>query len=169
MVSGSEVKPSDIVREAKLAGCKSISYTYTEPTIFFEYAYDIVILARKEGLYNNFVTNGYMTIEAIEAIKPYLDSANVDLKGFSEEFYQKFCQAHLEPVLESIRTMKKLGYGLRLQHSLYRGRMIRKKILEGSQNLSQASVKKSHGTYPGSTLIINTGCFSDSCRNPEQC
>ena len=108
-VSGNEVKPSDIIKEAKLAGCKSISYTYTEPTIFFEYAYDIAILARKEGLYNNFVTNGYMTIEAIEAIKPYLDSANVDLKGFSEEFYQKFCQAHLEPVLESIRTMKKLG------------------------------------------------------------
>jgi pyruvate formate lyase activating enzyme len=108
-ISGSETKPSDIVKDAKLAGCKSISYTYTEPTIFFEYAYDTAALAKKEGLYNNFVTNGYMSIEAIETIKPYLDSANIDLKGFSEEFYQKFCQAHLEPVLESIRTMKRLG------------------------------------------------------------
>mgnify|MGYP001616969164 CR=1 FL=1 len=108
-ISGSEVKPADIVRDAKLAGSKSISYTYTEPTIFFEYAYDVAKLAKKNGLYNNFVTNGYISVEALEAIKPYLDSANVDLKGFSEEFYQKFCRAHLEPVLESIRAMKKLG------------------------------------------------------------
>ncbi len=107
--SGKDTKPEDIVRDARLAGCKSISYTYTEPTVFFEYAYDVARLAKKEGLYNNFVTNGYMTIEAIEAIKPYLDSANVDLKGFSEGFYQRFCQAHLEPVLESIRAMKKQG------------------------------------------------------------
>ena len=108
-ISGSGTKPSDIVKDALLADCKSISYTYTEPTVFFEYAYDTAVLARKKGLYNNFVTNGYMSIEAIETIKPYLDSANIDLKGFSEEFYQKFCQAHLGPVLESIRTMKKLG------------------------------------------------------------
>jgi len=107
--SGKDTNPEDIVRDALAAGCRSISYTYTEPTIFFEYAYDVARLAKKQGLYNNFVTNGYMTIEAIEAIRPYLDSANVDLKGFSEEFYQKFCQAHLEPVLESIKTMKKLG------------------------------------------------------------
>lgn len=106
---GKDTRPGDIIRDAKLSGCKSISYTYTEPTIFFEYAYDVAKLAKKEGLYNNFVTNGYMTIEALEAIKPYLDSANVDLKGFSEDFYQKLCQAHLGPVLESIRAMKRLG------------------------------------------------------------
>lgn len=108
-VSGSEIKPADIVKDAKARGCKSISYTYTEPTIFFEYAYDIAKLAKKEGLYNNFVTNGYMTAEALKAIKPYLDSANVDLKGFSEDYYSKLCKAHLSPVLESIRAMKKLG------------------------------------------------------------
>ncbi len=108
-ISGKEARPADITRGAKQAGSKSISYTYTEPTIFFEYAHDIAKSAKKEGLYNNFVTNGYMSVEALEVIKPYLDSANVDLKGFSEEFYQKFCKAHLEPVLESIRAMKKLG------------------------------------------------------------
>ena len=113
---GKDTKPEDIVRDARLSGCKSISYTYTEPTIFFEYAYDVAKLAKKEGLYNNFVTNGYMTTEALEAIKPYLDSANVDLKGFSEDFYQKFCQAHLEPVLEAIRAMKKLGVDYNAYH-----------------------------------------------------
>lgn len=108
-VSGKDTKPEDIVKDAILAGCRSISYTYTEPTIFFEYAYDVARRAKKEGLYNNFVTNGYMTSQALQAIRPYLDSANVDLKGFTEDYYSRFCHAHLEPVLESIRLMKKLG------------------------------------------------------------
>lgn len=108
-VSKNFVKPEDVIKETKRTGCKSISYTYTEPTIFFEYAYDIAKLAKKQGLYNNFVTNGYMTKKALETIRPYLDSANVDLKGFSQEFYSRFCKARLEPVLESIKTMKELG------------------------------------------------------------
>lgn len=130
-VSGKDTKPEDIVRDAALAGCKSVSYTYTEPTIFFEYAYDIARLAKKEGLYNNFVTNGYMTTEALEAIKPYLDSANVDLKGFSEDFYKKFCQAHLEPVLESIRAMKKLGIWVEITTLIVPGQNDSKEELEG--------------------------------------
>ncbi len=108
-VSGSEIKPVDIIKDAKSSGCRSISYTYTEPTIFFEYAYDVAMLAKGQGLFNNFVTNGYMTIEALETISPYLDAANVDLKGFSERFYSALCHAHLSPVLESIKTMKRLG------------------------------------------------------------
>ncbi|MCX5687255.1 MAG: AmmeMemoRadiSam system radical SAM enzyme [Candidatus Omnitrophica bacterium] len=130
-ISGREVKPADIVKDAKLANCKSISYTYTEPTIFFEYAYDIATLAKKEGLYNNFVTNGYMSTEAIETIKPYLDSANIDLKGFSEEFYQKFCQAHLNPVLESIRTMKRLGIWVEITTLIIPGENDSEKDLTG--------------------------------------
>jgi len=90
-------------------GCQSISYTYTEPTIFFEYAYDTAKLAKKEGLANIFVTNGFMTPEALETINPFLDACNVDLKSFREEFYKKICKAHLQPVLDSIRLMKKLG------------------------------------------------------------
>lgn len=108
-LGGYELKPEEVVREAKRYRCMSISYTYTEPTIFFEYAYDTARLAKKEGLYNNFVTNGYMTKEALDTIKPYLDAANVDLKFFKEETYKKICGAHLEPVLDSIRYMKKLG------------------------------------------------------------
>ena len=104
-----EPAPEEIVREAKKHDCKSISYTYTEPTVFFEYAYDTAKIARREGLYNTFVTNGYMTIEALDAIKPYLDAANVDLKSFDDETYKKACAGRLEPVLRSIRHMKKIG------------------------------------------------------------
>ncbi len=107
-LSGYELSPEDIVYQAKNKGCQSISYTYTEPTIFFEYAYDTAKLAKKEGLANIFVSNGYMTSEALETISPYLDACNVDLKSFNEEYYKRMCKAHLEPVLSSIRLMRKL-------------------------------------------------------------
>lgn len=102
------VSPREVVSEAKKYNCKSISYTYTEPTIFFEYAYEIAKIAKKEGLYNIFVTNGYMTTDALVMIAPYLDAANVDLKFFKDDSYLKTCGAHLEPVLETIRLMHKL-------------------------------------------------------------
>ena len=104
-----ELLPEQIVRQAKKNNCSSISYTYTEPTIFFEYAYDTAKLAKEAGLYNNFVTNGYMSKEALDTIRPYLDAANVDLKSFSEDYYKKNCKAHLQPVLDSIIYMKKLN------------------------------------------------------------
>jgi pyruvate formate lyase activating enzyme len=109
---GYSLSPEEIVQQAKTSGCRSISYTYTEPTIFFEYAYDTARLGRKAGLANVFVTNGYMTPEALETIKPYLDAANVDLKAFRDETYKKVCGGRLEPVLESIRLMRKLGIWL---------------------------------------------------------
>ena len=102
------LEPEQIIKQAKLNDCKSIAYTYTEPTIFFEYAYDTAKLAKKEGIKNVFVTNGYMSKQALEAINPYLDGANVDLKSFREGFYSKICKASLKPVLESIKLMKKL-------------------------------------------------------------
>ena len=107
-LAGHKLLPKEVVSQAKSHGCQSISYTYTEPTIFYEYAYETSKLAKEEGLANVFVTNGYMTSEALESINPYLDACNVDLKSFREEFYKDFCRAHLEPVLESIRLMKKL-------------------------------------------------------------
>ena len=82
--------PEEIVARALKNNCKSISYTYTEPTVYFELAYDTSILAKRNGLRNVFVTNGYMTTEAIDMLKGYLDAANIDLKGFSEEFYRKY-------------------------------------------------------------------------------
>lgn len=106
---GFKLLPQEVVREAKARGCQSISYTYTEPTIFFEYAYDTAKLAKQEGLTNNFVTNGFMTPEALETIHPYLDAANVDLKAFREETYKKVCKARLAPVLDSIKLMRKMN------------------------------------------------------------
>jgi len=106
---GFALMPEDVVREALARGCRSVSYTYTEPTIFFEYAYDTARLAREKGLLNVFVTNGYMTSEALEMVRPYLDAANVDLKAFKDETYKKVCKARLAPVLDSIRLMKSFG------------------------------------------------------------
>jgi len=105
---GQEYSPQDVVNSAKKHHCRSISYTYTEPTIFFEYALDTAKLAKKEGLANVFVTNGYMSKEALETIHPYLDACNVDLKAFHENFYKEMCGAHLQPVLDSIRLMKEM-------------------------------------------------------------
>ncbi|MBT3182455.1 MAG: AmmeMemoRadiSam system radical SAM enzyme [Deltaproteobacteria bacterium] len=104
-----EIAPKIIVRQAIENKCDSISYTYTEPTIFFEYAYDTAILAKPEGIGNTFVTNGYMTREALDVIHPYLDAANVDLKAFRKDTYRKVIKAQLDGVLDSIKYMKQLG------------------------------------------------------------
>ena len=109
IIVGQEASPEEIVLAAKQSNCASISYTYSEPTIFFEYAYDIAKLAKKEGIKNVFVTNGYITPEALHEISPYLDAANIDLKSFSEDFYMKRCGAHLQHILDSIKLYKSLG------------------------------------------------------------
>ena len=109
MITGEDFLPEEIVKRAKKSGSKTIAYTYTEPTIYFELAYDTAKIAVEKGLKNVFVTNGFMTAEAIETIAPYLAAANVDLKSFRDEFYKKYCGARLEPVLESLKKMKGLG------------------------------------------------------------
>ena len=101
--------PERIVSEALQHKCQSISYTYSEPTIFFEYALETAKLAKEKGLYNIFVTNGYMTPEALEMIKPYLDAANVDLKSFNDANYQKVCGGRLQPVLDTISLMRRMN------------------------------------------------------------
>ena len=107
-----DVSPSDVVQSAAKAGCASISYTYTEPTIFMEYALDVCRIARNRGLKNVFVTNGFMTAEALDALSPWLDAANVDLKAFTEEFYANQCGARLQPVLDTLKRMKERGIWL---------------------------------------------------------
>ncbi len=109
---GSGVSSRDVVDEAVRCKAESISYTYTEPTIFFEFAYETARLANSKGLKNIFVTNGYMLKEPLKYIKPYLDAANVDLKFFDDNLYRKVCGGSLEPVLETIRLMKELGIWL---------------------------------------------------------
>jgi len=112
LIMGQEASPEQIVAAAKHAGCRSIAYTYTEPTVFFEYAYDTARLAHEAGLTNIYVTNGYMTEEMLETFGPYLDAANVDLKAFRDETYRRYVGAHLQPVLEAMKMMKRLGIWL---------------------------------------------------------
>ncbi len=105
-IEGEMTPPEAVVAAAKRQGCRSLSYTYTEPTIFFEYAHDCARLAQSEGLRNVFVTNGYQTPETIERMAGLIDAANVDLKAFSEVFYRERCRARLAPVCESIARMR---------------------------------------------------------------
>ena len=108
-IVGEDALPHEIVAAARHYGCKSIAYTYSEPTIFFEYAYDIARLAHKERICNVFVSNGYITEEAIRTIAPYVDAINVDLKGLSEDLYLKNCGGHIQPVIDAIKLYKGLG------------------------------------------------------------
>jgi pyruvate formate lyase activating enzyme len=109
VIMGKNLSPDDIVALAKQNGCESISYTYTEPTLFYEYACDTAKRASAEGLKNVFVTNGYITEEPLRAISPYLDAANIDLKSFTEGFYKKICGAKLQPVLDAIKLYRDLN------------------------------------------------------------
>jgi len=107
-VPGENISPEQVVDAAGQSGCKSISYTYTEPAIYFEFAYDCARLAHKRGIKNVFVSNGYIGPEATRTIAPYLDAVNIDLKG-SDEFYKRICGARLRPVTKTIQLMKELG------------------------------------------------------------
>lgn len=109
MVLGTDCEPVEIVADASSQRCTSIAYTYTEPTVYFEFAYETAKLAHKEGLKNIFVTNGYITAEALDMISPYLDAANVDLKAFTDDFYKTYCSARLEPVKATLKRMKDMG------------------------------------------------------------
>lgn len=102
-------RPADIVAAAEASGCRSISYTYTEPTIFFEFAYDCCLAARRQGLSNIFVSNGYMSREAARMLVPVLAAINIDIKAFSETFYHKVCGAKLQPVLDNVRFFRAQG------------------------------------------------------------
>jgi len=107
-ITGEEMTPQDVVDAAERAGCRSISYTYTEPTVFMEFACDCARLAHERGIKNVFVSNGYTSAEAAGELAPYLDANNIDLKG-NEDFYKEVAGARLEPVLDTIRLMKQLG------------------------------------------------------------
>ncbi|MBW2408217.1 MAG: AmmeMemoRadiSam system radical SAM enzyme [Deltaproteobacteria bacterium] len=109
VILGDHCTPEEVVDAAESAGCQSISYTYTEPTVFFEFAHDTARIAHARGIRNVFVTNGYMTAEALNMIQPYLDGANVDLKAFTPSYYKDLCGAKLKPVQETLKLMISLG------------------------------------------------------------
>jgi pyruvate formate lyase activating enzyme len=120
-IMGQDMMPENIVKDALKTRSASISYTYTEPTIYYELAVDTARLAVSEGLKNVFVSNGYMTRQCLEDISPDLHAANVDLKAFSDRFYKEQCGAKLEPVLRTLETMKRLGIWLEVTTLLIPG------------------------------------------------
>ncbi len=111
-IHGQSVPAEKIAESAQKEGCATLSYTYTEPTIFMEYALEVAALAKERGLANIFVTNGYMSKEALDAAAPLLGAANVDLKSFNDRFYREQCGARLKPVLTTLEGMKRKGIWL---------------------------------------------------------
>jgi pyruvate formate lyase activating enzyme len=108
-VIGEPVTPREIVERAAASGCRSIAYTYTEPTVFYELAYDTAVLARERGLRNIFVTNGFISEAPLTKLAAVLDAVNVDLKFFNPDSYRRVSRARLEPILEAIRRYRALG------------------------------------------------------------
>lgn len=101
--------PEQVVAAAAEAGCRTISYTYVEPTIFFEFAYDCCRLAADKDIGNVFVSNGYMSEQATRLLAPVLTAINIDIKSFRDAFYRSVCGAKLQPVLDTVRLMYELG------------------------------------------------------------
>ncbi len=104
----SRVPPEQLVELTLRHHCPSISYTYNEPTVFAEYVCDTARLAREAGLRNVLVSNGFISPEAASELYPLMDAANIDMKGFSEEFYREICGGSLAPVLASLQTLRRL-------------------------------------------------------------
>lgn len=113
--------PQEVVSSAVRFGCKSISYTYTEPTVFFEYSQEVGRLAREAGIKNVYVTNGYMSDQTITLLSGWLDAANVDIKAFSDDVYRKFIGGRLQPVLDGCVGLKKAGVWLEITTLLIPG------------------------------------------------
>ena len=106
-IKGEKMSPEEVVALAERFHLPSLSYTYNDPIVFLEYALDIMKLAHQKNLKNIWVTSGFLTPQALEIVSPYLDAVNIDLKGFSEDFYQKYCGGRLVPILEILQAVKK--------------------------------------------------------------
>jgi pyruvate formate lyase activating enzyme len=113
-----ELPPEKVVALAKKAGSRSIAYTYVEPTIFFEYMTDTASLAKKEGILNVYHSNGFINPGPLKELCRVLDAANIDLKGFTEEYYSSMSQGQLAPVLQTLKTLKKEGVHLEITNLL---------------------------------------------------
>jgi len=113
-VSGEPAEPEALVEAAALHGCRSVSYTYSEPTVFFELMLATARLAHARGLANIMVSNGFQSPECLAELGPHIDAANIDLKAFSEEFYEKRCGGRLKPVLDNLKRMAGLGWWLEI-------------------------------------------------------
>ncbi len=116
-----ELTPEDVVRMLKDRGAGGVAWTYNEPSIWHEFTFDSNRLVKKEGYYTTYVTNGYLSLEAIDEISKVLDAANVDVKAFNEDFYRKVCKAKLEKVLEAVEHMHDRGIFLEITYLVIPG------------------------------------------------
>mgnify|MGYP000100220079 CR=1 FL=1 len=129
--AGADTTPEELVAGAREHGASSISYTYSEPTIFFEIMQDTARLAVQHGLKNIMVSNGFMSPDCLEELGPVMHAANIDLKGFTEDFYKQQCDARLAPVLENLKHIKALGWWLEVTTLLIPGLNDSRAELEG--------------------------------------
>ncbi len=120
-IMGGRAEPEAIVAAARHSRCATISYTYTEPTVFAEYVFDTGLAAHRAGIKNVIVSNGYQSPEAVEKLGPIIDAANIDLKSFSDDFYRDICQARLKPVLKTLKGLKNHGVWLEVTTLLIPG------------------------------------------------
>lgn len=126
-----KLKVEEIVDTAKRYKCDGIAWTYNEPTIWYEFTYDGSVIAKKEGLYTCYVTNGFIEKEPLEKISPYLDAMNIDVKSFNNAFYKKICKAKLQPVLDTCVLAKELDIFVELTY-----------LIIPEQNDSEAEIKE---------------------------
>lgn len=127
---GHDAPPEEIVKEAIKTNCKSIAYTYNEPAIFLEYALDTMKIAKEKGLKNVWVSNGYMSREALDSILPWLDAINVDIKSYDDDFYLTNCGAHVKPVLENCKYLAEKAVWLEIATLIIPGLSDNEKMLE---------------------------------------
>lgn len=130
IILGQETTPEQIIKETIDYNCPSVSYTYTEPSIFVEFALETMKSAKENGLKNIWVTNGLMSRQTLELIMPYLDAVNVDLKSFDNEFYKKYCNGQLKPVLENLKQMKENNIWIEITTLIIPGLTDKEKILK---------------------------------------
>lgn len=109
-----ELPPDEVVRQAVFYGCRTITYTYTEPTVFYEYMYDIARIAQKFGVKNSMHSCGYIKEKPLRQLARCLDAADIDLKAFTDDFYSRICGGRLKPVLDSLVVLKEEGVWLEL-------------------------------------------------------
>jgi len=115
------IEPADLIAQVVKSGAPSIAFTYTEPTIFYEYMLETAKLAKEKGIKNTMHSNGYINEEPLRQLCKYMDAANIDLKGFSEDYYSKVCEATLAPVLESLKILKEEGVHLEITNLVLPG------------------------------------------------
>ena len=115
------LEPADLVKKVKGSGSPTIAYTYAEPTIFYEYMLETAKLAKEQGIKNIMHSNGYINPEPLRQLAKYLDAANIDLKGFSDDYYAKLCEGTLEPVLRSLKILKDEGVHLEITNLVISG------------------------------------------------